>query len=86
MSDFRGNNDPLNLYDEKKGEIINQKELKEDGDVKDWSWNSGSILINYETKKKVLTRNEGKKILLAGDWWEMDHERELFEQSKPKIL
>lgn len=85
MSDFRGNNDPLNLYDEEKGEICNNlKEPKEDENVKDWSWSS--IPIDCEMKKKVLTCNEGKKIPLTGDWWEMEHEKELYEQTRPKML
>lgn len=38
MSSFRGNNDPLKLYNEnKKGEICKVKELKKDENVKDWS-------------------------------------------------
>lgn len=99
MSDFRGNNDPLNLYDEKKGEIINQKELKEDENVKDWSWNSEEVellddndLEDVQDKMIPIFRKSNSHIrsaikhLLGNGWRDDEHEKELFEQDRPKII
>ena len=80
MSDFRGNNDPLNLYDEKKGEICNNlKEPKEDENIKDWS----NVSIDLSVGK---VPKPGKSIPLVGDWQEIAHEREIYElHNRPKI-
>ena len=81
MSDFRGNNDPLKLYDEKKGEICNNlKEPKENENIKHWS----DIPIDLSAE---MTIKLGKSIPLVGDWREMAHEREIYElHNRPKIL
>ena len=81
MSDFKGNNDPLNLYDEKKGEISNNlKEPKENENIKHWS----DIPIDLSAE---MTIKPGKSIPLVGDWHEMAHEREIYElHNRPKIL
>lgn len=99
MSNFRGNNDPLNLYNEMKGEIINQKDLKEDENVKDWSWNSGEAKLLDDNdlkdiqdkiipifKKSNSTIRSAIEHLLGNGWWDDEHERELFEQSRSKII